>query len=56
MIKTLSIILLIISVNYAVPDSAIDFSVKDIDGVEHHLFNYLDNGDYVLLKFTTPYG
>ncbi|NTW25426.1 MAG: redoxin domain-containing protein [Lentimicrobium sp.] len=34
-------------------DSALDFSVKDIDGGQHHLYEYLDAGNYVVLDFFT---
>ena len=30
---------------------AVDFTVTDIDGVEHNLFNYLDDGFHVYLHF-----
>jgi thiol-disulfide isomerase/thioredoxin len=30
-----------------------DFSVKDLEGNTHHLFDYLDNNKYVLLDFFT---
>lgn len=30
-----------------------DFSVKDIEGTTHHLFDYLDNNQFVLLDFFT---
>ncbi len=30
---------------------AVDFTVTDIDGVEHNLFSYLDAGQYVYLHF-----
>lgn len=30
-----------------------DFSAKDLDGNAHHLFDYLDNGKFVLLDFFT---
>lgn len=33
---------------------AIDFTSKDIDGKTHHLFEYLNNGKYVLLLFSSP--
>lgn len=34
-------------------DSALDFSVKDLEGVQHHLYEYLDAGNYVVLDFFT---
>jgi hypothetical protein len=37
-------------------DTAVDFSVADVEGVDHHLFEYLDNGNYVLIEFTKPKG
>jgi hypothetical protein len=36
---------------YAQPTVAEDFTITDIDGVEHNLFNYLDQGKYVYLDF-----
>ncbi len=36
---------------YAQPTVAEDFTVTDIDGVEHNLFTYLDQGKYVYLDF-----
>ncbi len=32
-------------------DSAIDFTATDIHGIEHNLFNYLEEGNYVLMDF-----
>lgn len=32
-------------------NNAIDFTADDLDGVSHHLFSYLEAGNYVLLKF-----
>lgn len=32
-------------------DEAVDFTVKGIDGNSHHLFEYLDAGNYVLIDF-----
>lgn len=34
-------------------DTATDFTVKDILGNQHHLYGYLDAGDYVVLDFYT---
>lgn len=34
-------------------DTAIDFSVKDVNSITHHLFNYLDNDKIVVLDFFT---
>lgn len=34
-------------------DTAVDFTVKDIHGVQHHLFGYLDAGNFVVLDFFT---
>lgn len=31
--------------------NAEDFTVIDMDGNEHQLFNYLDSGKFVLLEF-----
>ncbi len=48
----LSIYILLISVvTFAQPTVAEDFTVTDIDGVEHNLFNYLDQGKYVYIEF-----
>jgi len=34
---------------------AVDFAVKDIHGVQHHLFDILDNDEkYVLMDFFSP--
>ena len=34
---------------------AVDFAVKDIHGVQHHLFDILDNEEkYVLMDFFSP--
>ncbi len=33
-------------------DSAIDFSLKDANAIEHRLYEYLDAGKWVLLSFT----
>jgi hypothetical protein len=30
---------------------ALDFTVTDIDGVEHNLFTYLDDGQFVYIYF-----
>ncbi len=30
---------------------AADFTVKDIDGKEHHLYSYLEAGKWVLIDF-----
>lgn len=34
-------------------DTAIDFSLKDINSVNHHLFDYLDNNKLVVIDFFT---
>lgn len=34
-------------------DSALAFSVKDVDGVQHHLYEYLDAGNLVVIDFFT---
>lgn len=34
-------------------DTAVDFSVKDVNSLTHHLFNYLDDGKIVVLDFFT---
>jgi len=34
-------------------DTALDFTVKDLVGVQHHLFDYLDAGNYVVIDFFT---
>ena len=34
-------------------DSAADFTVKDLAGVQHHLYDYLDAGNYVIIDFFT---
>lgn len=36
-----------------VPDNAIDFTAKDVNGTNHSLFTYLTAGKYVLLDFVT---
>jgi len=34
---------------------AVDFSVKDVHGIQHHLFDILDNDEkYVLVDFFSP--
>ncbi len=35
-------------------DKPVDFTVFDTDGNEHHLFDYLTEGKYVLLDFSFP--
>jgi hypothetical protein len=37
----------------AMPDSAVNFTAKDVDGKSHTLFTYLNAGKYVLLDFVT---
>ncbi|MDD3740704.1 MAG: hypothetical protein PHH30_05630 [Bacteroidales bacterium] len=44
-------ILLVSVVTFAQPTEAEDFTVTDIDGVEHNLFTYLDQGKYVYVEF-----
>ena len=39
----------------SIPDNAVDFKLKDVDGVEHHLFSYLENNKYILIKFTATW-
>lgn len=34
-------------------DTALDFTVKDLEGVRHHLFEYLDAGNFVVIDFFT---
>lgn len=34
-------------------DSAVDFTVKDLTGMQHHLYGYLDAGNYVVIDFFT---
>lgn len=34
-------------------DSALDFTVKDVHGGQHHLYGYLDAGNYVVIDFFT---
>lgn len=34
-------------------DTATDFTVKDVNGNQHHLYGYLDAGDYVVIDFYT---
>ena len=34
-------------------DTAVDFTVKDLAGTQHHLFDYLDAGNYVVIDFFT---
>lgn len=31
--------------------TAIDFTVTDTEGEQHHLFDYLNDGKYVVLEF-----
>ena len=54
MIKVMSLIIigLLYTVGFAQPDAK-DFRAKDTDGKEHHLYEYLDAGKYVLIKFTS---
>ncbi len=33
-------------------DNAIDFTLTDVHGTTHHLFDYLDNGKYVVINLT----
>jgi len=33
-------------------DNAIDFTLTDVHGMTHHLFDYLDNGKYVVINLT----
>ncbi len=33
--------------------NAIDFTAKDVNGQNHHLFEYLEDGKWVLIKFTS---
>jgi hypothetical protein len=48
----LSVFVIVLSyATYAQPTVAEDFTVTDIDGVEHNLFTYLDQGKYVYLDF-----
>jgi hypothetical protein len=42
---------LVSSFALAVPDNAVDFTVKDVGGKSHTLFSYLNAGKYVLLEF-----
>jgi thiol-disulfide isomerase/thioredoxin len=37
--------------NFSVGDVIPDFTVTDVDGVEHSLYEYCDNGQYVMLDF-----
>lgn len=34
-------------------DSAVDFTVKDLTGQQHHLYQYLDEGKFVVIDFFT---
>jgi thiol-disulfide isomerase/thioredoxin len=34
-------------------DTAVDFSVKDVNSVSHHLFDYLDNDKIIVIDFFT---
>lgn len=34
-------------------DTALDFTVKDLTGTQHHLYGYLDAGNYVVIDFFT---
>jgi hypothetical protein len=48
----LSVFILLTSVvTFAQPTVAEDFTVTDIDGVQHNLFTYLDQGKYVYVEF-----
>ncbi len=56
--KTLKILLLIVSLvslsctrTQITISDAIDFTADDIHGTSHQLFEYLDKGNHVLLKF-----
>ena len=31
--------------------TAVDFTITDLDGVTHNLFDYLDDGKFVVLDF-----
>jgi len=33
-------------------DKAVDFTLTDVHGTTHHLFDYLDNGKYVVINLT----
>ena len=37
--------------NFSVGDVIPDFTITDVDGVEHSLYEYCDNGQYVMLDF-----
>ena len=52
--KITLIFLLFVSINTFAQTSlteAVDFTVTDVDGNEHNLFSYLDDGKYVLIDF-----
>jgi thiol-disulfide isomerase/thioredoxin len=49
----LSILLSTVSRSQVAIDSAADFTVKDLVGVQHHLYEYLDAGNYVIIDFFT---
>jgi hypothetical protein len=38
-------------VSFAQPTEAEDFTITDLDGVEHNLFTYLDAGKHVYIEF-----
>lgn len=42
-----------ISWSQVATDTALDFTVKDIYGNQHHLYGYLDAGSYVVIDFYT---
>lgn len=33
-------------------DKAVDFTLTDVSGKTHHLFDYLDQGKYVVINLT----
>ncbi len=45
-------ILSFVSVAQVNVDEAVDFSLTDVDGITHNLFDYLSDGKYVVINLT----
>ncbi len=52
MVLTISLITSILFSAGVKIDTAVDFTLTDLDGKSHHLFEYLNEGKWVLLEFT----
>ncbi len=47
--KLFAVVFCLASVIFA--QTAKDFTINDVDGNEHHLYSYLEDGKWVLLDF-----